>query len=141
MAHDSCPHKPTRNEHWQRVVTEEEPTRFEESLPVQLTRMEGVLNLIAERGKNTDRRVDGHAGEIVVIKREITGLQSLTQTLKEGADADKKTAVALALALKEADETRRTKSEQTWTPFQRGILLVSGLAGAAGLYLAIFPPR
>ena len=112
--------------------------RAEEATPVQLTRMEGVLNLIAERGKNTDRRVDAHDHDISKLNTHVGDLQSLTQTLKEGADADKKTAVALALALKEADETRRTKSEQTWTPFQRGIVLISGIGGGISIIAAIF---
>lgn len=99
--------------------------------------MEGILNLIAERGANTALRVEGHAGEIVIIKGHVTELQSLTQTLREGADADKKTAVALALALKEADETRRTKSEQTWTPFQRGIVIIGALVGVIGCVIAV----
>ncbi|TFD80722.1 hypothetical protein E3T54_02985 [Cryobacterium sp. Sr8] len=117
-------------------MTNIEPPRFEEALPVQLTRMEGVLNMIAERGKNTDRRVDGHAGEIVVMKGEITGLQSLTQTLKEGAEADKKTAVALALALKEAEETRRTKTETAWSPFTK---MFAVIATAAVLWSVLSP--
>ena len=111
-----------------------------DSMPVQLTRMEGILNLIAERGKNTDRRVDEHASELATIRSDVSTLHSLTQTLKEGSAADKKTAVALALALKEADETRRTKSEQVWTPFQRVVVLISGAAGAVGLFLAFFSP-
>lgn len=113
--------------------------RSEEATAVQLTRMEGVLNVVAERVTNLGGRVDSHDREIGSVKLDVSELKSQTQTLKEGADADKKTAVALALALKEADETRRTKSEQTWTPFQRGVVLVSGIAGAVGLYLAIFP--
>ncbi len=118
-----------------------EMVRAEEPTAVQLTRMEGVLNVVAERVTNLGSRVDSHEREIASVKLDVSELKSQTQTLKEGADADKKTAVALALALKEADETRRTKSEQTWTPFQRGVVLVGGITGAVGFYLTIFPSR
>jgi hypothetical protein len=121
-------------------VSDDGVNRVEESLPVQLTRMEGVLNLIAERGQNTDRRVDVHAGEIVVIRGEITGLQSLTQTLKEGAEADKKTAVALALALKEAEETRRTKTESAWSPFTKLFAVITAGAVLWSIFSPLFMP-
>lgn len=111
--------------------------RTEEATPVQLTRMEGILNLIAERGQNTDRRVDEHARQLSTVFTNIGELQSETQTLKEGAIADEKKKIALALALKEADETRRTKSEQTWTPFQRLIVIISGIAGIVSIMLAV----
>lgn len=116
------------------TIPEPPQSRIKEPLPVQLTRMEGVLNLIAERGVNTDRRVDGHASEIGAMKVSISGLQSETQTLREGADADKKTAVALALALKEADETRRTKSEQSWSPITRLFAVLTAVAGLLSIY-------
>jgi hypothetical protein len=113
--------------------------RVEEPTPVQLTRMEGVLNLVLERVANVNTRVDRHEREITENRDDIAQLQSLTQTLKEGADADKKTAVALALALKEADETRRTKSESTWSPITRLFAILTGIATIVGIYFAITP--
>ena len=121
------------------AIAEPPQSRIKEPLPVQLTRMEGVLNLIAERGINTDRRVDGHASEIGSMKVSISNLQSETQTLREGADADKKTAVALALALKEADETRRTKSEQSWSPITRLFAVLTTVATLLGVYFYFAP--
>lgn len=113
--------------------------RQEEPTPVQLTRMEGVLNLVAERISNLGGRVDSHENQIGTIKSDVSELKSQTQTLKEGADADKKTAVALALALKEADETRRTKTEQTWTPVQRISVVVAAVASLIAIYFMILP--
>jgi hypothetical protein len=113
--------------------------RVEEPTPVQLTRMEGVLNLVLERVVNVNGRVDKHEREITENRDDIAQLKSLTQTLKEGADADKKTAVALALALKEADETRRTKSESTWSPITRLFAILTGIATIVGIYFAITP--
>jgi hypothetical protein len=68
-----------------------------ETTPVQLARMEGVLNLVADRVSGLITRVDRHEGEIGTLK-------SLTQSLKEGAKASTEKAEALALALKEAKE-------------------------------------
>ena len=100
-----------------------------EPISLQMTRMEGVLNLVADRVSGLIFRVDRHETELAELK-------SLTQTLREGADADKKTAVALALALKEADETRRTKDNYMWTPFGRFIAALGTIATIAGLLLA-----
>lgn len=102
--------------------------RVEEPTPVQLTRMEGVLNLVAERVVNLSGRVDAHDHEIKVQAGEIAELKSSTQTLKEQAEADKKTAVALALALKEADENRRTKAETSWSPWTKVFAVLAALA-------------
>ena len=113
--------------------------RTEEPTPVQLTRMEGVLNLVLERVVNVNARVDKHEREIVEHRDDINELKSLTQTLQEGADADKKTAVALALALKEADETRRTKSEQSWSPITRLFAVLTTVATLLGVYFYFAP--
>lgn len=107
------------------TTTEPQP----ESISVQMTRMEGILNLVADRVSSLISRVDRHEGELGELK-------SLTQTLREGADADKKTAVALALALKEADETRRTQDGTVWTPFSRFAAAVTLMATVVGLYIA-----
>ena len=114
-------------------------SRTGEPTPVQLTRMEGVLNLVLERVVNVNSRVDKHEREITENRDDINMLKSLTQTLQEGADADKKTAVALALALKEADETRRTKSEQSWSPVTRLFAVLTTIATLLGVYFYFAP--
>ena len=83
-----------------------------ESVLVQLTRMEGKLDRVADRVDDLRARVDSH-------DNDITGLKSSTQRLDEQATAEQAKAVALAAALKEAEATRRQKSEQSWTPWQR----------------------
>lgn len=107
---------------------------------VQLTRMEGVLNVIAERLATLGGRVDVHDRELDVVKNDVAGLKSETQTLRESATAEREKAVALALALEKAEFARRTKSEQAWSPFQKGTLLIGGLVGIVALWAAIFPP-
>jgi len=90
--------------------------------------MEGVLNRIADRVNDLRGRVDQHETDIATLK-------SLTQSLKEGADASKETAVALALALKDAKETQEAtaraevaKSDQSWQPVTKVFAVIAGLA-------------
>lgn len=91
-------------------------------MPVMLARMEGTLNLVAERIAGLSGRVDRH-------DTEIDDLQAKTQALELGAKAEATKAIALAQALKEADEARRVKSETTWTPFAKTMTaLGAGLA-------------
>lgn len=66
--------------------------------------------------------------------RALNALTLAVQRLADQAEADARTAVATAKALKEANEarrseaeTRRAASEQTWTPWQRLIAVVGGL--------------
>jgi len=101
--------------------------RAEEPTPVQLTRMEGTLNLINERLGTVSGRVDGHDRDIRALTDGHAELRSETQTLREQAEADKATAVALALALKEADENRRKKSESSWSPWTKVFAVLAAL--------------
>jgi len=104
----------------------------EESTPVQLTRMEGKIDLLTYKLTSLDSRVEKHDQEIGVLKVD-------SQRLSEQAVARDATAVALAAALKEAETSRREKSEQTWTPFQRGIALIGGLVTLAALVSFFLP--
>jgi chromosome segregation ATPase len=101
--------------------------RAEEPTPVQLTRMEGILNLISERLGTVQQRVDGHDRDISELNKGHAELRSETQTLREQAEADKATAVALALALKEADENRRKKAESSWSPWSKALAVVAAI--------------
>ena len=64
---------------------------------VQLTRMEGVLNLVSYKVTGMQLRVDRHEEDIASVK-------SRTQRLEDGFKASNEKAEALALALKEAKE-------------------------------------
>ena len=103
---------------------------------VQLTRMEGKLDRVVDRVSDLRGRVDKHEGEIATLK-------SQTQSLAEGASASKETAVALALALKDAKETQEAtvraeaaKSDQTWSPIARAATLLGAIAIAWSLLQA-----
>jgi hypothetical protein len=105
-----------------------EPPPAADSMPVQLARMEGTLNLVADRVSGLMTRVDRHEVDLGELK-------SATQTLSERMAAEATKAIALASALKEADEARRTKSETTWSPFAKTITAMAGLVGIASLYI------
>lgn len=101
-----------------------------DSMPVQLARMEGTLNLVADRVSGLTGRVDKHETDIAELK-------SQTQTLAGDAKAEAVKAIALAAALKEADEARRQKSEQTWTPFAKTLTAMAGFVGLVSLMIQL----
>lgn len=101
-----------------------------EPIEVQLARMEGVLNLVADRVSGLSGRVDKH-------EVEIRDLQTETQALAGEAKAEAVKAIALAAALKEADEARRQKSELSWTPFAKTMTLVVTFVGVVSLMIQL----
>lgn len=102
-----------------------------ESVAVQLTRMEGKLDRVADRVDDLRTRVDVHDGELTFLK-------STTQRLDEQATARDAKAVALAAALKEAEETRRQKSEQSWSPWQKLLAGLGTLATVGAFVVALY---
>jgi hypothetical protein len=102
------------------------------SIWVMLTEIRGILNGVADQVAGISRVSDRHT-------EEIGWLKSLTQTLRESAEADRDKALALAAALKEAEETRRVKSDTTWTPTAR-LITVIGAVGALAVLYSVFKP-
>ena len=99
---------------------------------MQLTRMEGILNLITERGAMTTKIVEQHSEDIGMLK-------STTQRLSEQSASREATQVALAAALKDADETRRIKSENSWTPWMRFFATIAATVGIITI-IVLFKP-
>ena len=124
--------------------------RLLENTPVQLARMEGVLNLVADRVSGLITRVDRHESEISILK-------SQTQTLALEAKASKDTAEALALALKDAKEAveatsraeaakaetsareEATKAALGWSPITKLFAVLAGVLIAVNIYQAMTP--
>lgn len=102
--------------------------RSEESVPVVLARMEGKLDNIKDK-------VDGLNGRMDKLENRVTLQENFTLILSQDAKAEEAKKIALALALKEADETRRNQSEQTWTPIQRFFAFATGLGGIITLVI------
>src|SRR5450755_4998150 len=89
---------------------------------------------------NHDKHLDKINGSVealaVNMEKMASNTQALTMTvqrLADAADADRKTVKVTAEALKQAEEARRDKSEKHWTPFQRIIFVIGGLAGIEGI--------
>ena len=98
-----------------------------ESIPVQLTRMEGVLNLVNSKVDDVRNRVEKHEGEISVLKAGV-------QSLQEGTVASDKATVALALALKEAKETADAASTSGYSPITKLYAAAAFVGGAILVY-------
>lgn len=97
-----------------------------EPIPVQLTRMEGVLNLVAFQVADHGKRLDR-------AENNIDSLNLVTQRLGDDAKASQATALSLASALKAADEARRDRSVDAWTPFQRSIVVLSAATAVVSI--------
>lgn len=118
------------------------------SLIVALTRVEGKLDRIGDRVVDLRASAERHQIDIDLLK-------SLTQTLQEGAAASKETAVALALALKDAKETQEAtaraeitkstqvaaESDRSWVPYARALAIVLALVAIGTLYLQARPSK
>ena len=120
-----------------------------ESMHVQLTRMEGVLNLVAERTVHLDGRMEK-------VEVRTSSLEAATQRLDLESEARDKTAVALALALKEAKEAvettaqveaakkqseereAATKAALGWSPITRLFAVLAAVLIAVNLYQNFF---
>jgi peptidoglycan hydrolase CwlO-like protein len=97
-----------------------------ESVPVVLARMEGKLDNLREKVMELVPRVSR-------LEDRTKALEDVTLGLSKDAAAEAKEKVALAKALKEAEEARRAQSEQSWTPVQRFFAVV----GAVGVIVAL----
>ncbi len=67
---------------------------------------------------------------------EMRDLLLAIQRLEQQAAADATTRVTTAAALKDAEEARRDKTEQSWSPLTRVLAVVGSLATLAGLGIA-----
>jgi len=105
--------------------------RGAESVPVMLARMEGKLDLVNVRVNDLIPRVGA-------IETRLTAQEILTLSLSKDADAEEAKKIALALALKEADETRRNQSEQSWTPVQRFFAAIGAIGVVAALIIQFY---
>ena len=133
-------------------MTAELPQPVVESAAVQLARMEGKIDRVFDRVDDLRSHVANQDLRLGVHDEKIDGHDSRIQSLEEGAVADKETAVALALAIKEAKETNdaaakaeldkeNRKADKSWSPIQRLVLFAAGAMGVIQLYQALVPTR
>lgn len=100
-----------------------------EPTAVQLTRMEGKVDLIMFR-------LDEVVAQSKQHEKDIADLQRVTQQLESDAKASAATALALAQGLRDADEARRAKASAQWTPFQRFLAVLAAGTAVTGLIIA-----
>jgi MinD-like ATPase involved in chromosome partitioning or flagellar assembly len=112
-------------------VTVPRTPRTAEDIPVVLARMEGKLDRVQDRVVELIPRV-------TKIEERLKIQEDMTLTLSMDAAAEEAKKIALALALKEADETRRNQSEQTWTPVQRFMAVLASIIGAVSLAIYLY---
>lgn len=105
--------------------------RMAEPVPVVLARMEGKLDRVNDRVMELIPRVTRIENKLQVQEEKIL-------ILSKDAEAEEAKKIALAFALKEADETRRNQSEQTWTPVQRTVAVIVGLGAASALAIQYY---
>lgn len=89
------------------------------SVPVQLARMEGTLNLVADR-------IHGLSSRVEKVESDVGDLKARTQSLSESAESARVTAAEVAAALGRAEDERDAKARRAWSPFAKAITL--GLA-------------
>ena len=105
---------------------------------------DGAAGRDYERGR-VDQTLSEHAthlarinGSIDRFADEVHELTLGIQRLADAADADRSTVKVTAQALEKAEQARWDKSEQGWTPFQRGLAIIGGLAAIIGaIYLIL----
>jgi len=92
-----------------------------------------IAGEIAARLADHDRHFATINGSLADIARELHDQTLAIQRLGDQAEANAKTVITTAAALKAAEDARRAKGEQTWTPFARTIAVLGGLAALAAV--------
>lgn len=103
-----------------------------ESVPIQLTRMEGKFDLVISR-------LDDLVPRVTSVENRASELEKITQRLDLEAQARDEKAVALAYALKEAKEAQEAEVDKAWSPLQRLVLVAGAVSTAVAIYQAITP--
>ena len=112
-------------------MADETPPRMAESVPVVLARMEGKLD-------NLKEKVTELVPRVTRIEERAKALEDVTLILSKNAEAEGEKKIALAAALKEAEEARRNQSEQSWTPVQRFFAIVGAIGVVAALIIQFY---
>lgn len=99
-------------------MSDEASFREVEPTPVQLTRMEGVLNLILFR-------MDDVVTRVIHLEGKVTQHDSDISTIKADAAARLVTASTVAKTLKDKDTQDLENNNRKWTPLTRMVAIAS----------------
>lgn len=90
-----------------------------------------------------DARLAGHDkhfaainGSLADLAKEMHTLTLAVQRLADSADADRRTVVTTAAALKDAEDVRRTATTTSWAPWAKLATAIGAIAAAVGVYLS-----
>lgn len=84
-----------------------------------------------------DRHFAAINGSVDRMGTELAGVKLALQRLADAADADRRTVVSTAQALKEAEDTRRAAGSDRWSPWQKLAVLIGALSALAGIVALI----
>ncbi|HEY9411110.1 MAG TPA: hypothetical protein VIP77_16140 [Jiangellaceae bacterium] len=84
-----------------------------------------------------DKHFESINGSLADMVREMHELTLAVQRLGDQAVSRDATVVTTAAALKDAEEARRGKAEQSWSPWEKVFAVLAALAAAVGIYLAL----
>jgi hypothetical protein len=98
-----------------------------------------VAGEIGARLAGHDKHFEAINGSLEKIAEELHGLKLAVQRLGDQAVARDATVVTTAAALKDAEEARRDKVEQSWSPMSRVIAVIGAIGVLVGLYFALRP--
>lgn len=76
-------------------------------------------------------------GSIKDMASELAGVKLALNRLADSADADRRTVVTTAAALKDAEEARRSNTTDRWSPWQKGIALLGAIGVLVALAVAV----
>ncbi len=91
-----------------------------------------------------DARLAGHDahfarinGSLADVARELAGVKLALQRLADSADADRRTVVTTAAALKDAEEARRSTTTDRWGPWQKAAVLIGAVGTIVGILVVV----
>ena len=106
------------------------PNETTEPSAVQLTRIEGTINLIKYQN-------EGMSKDMTHVKGDVEKLKTDVHTLQLEAVARDKLAGTVATTLKDADAALIVKNDQRWSPLTRLVLILSGVTYFTSLYFLL----
>lgn len=92
---------------------------------------------IDQRLDNHDKHFEQINGSMQKVATNLAELNLGIQRLIDSSAADRATVLTTAKALKDAEEARRDKGEQSWSPVQRLIAITVALAAIAGVIITL----
>jgi hypothetical protein len=94
---------------------------------------------ISARLADHDKHFASINGSLERVANEMHDLVLAVQRLADQAEANAKTVITTAAALKDAEAARRDRTEQGWEPWQKALAVLGGLGVVVAIYFALRP--